>query len=359
MSKSKYLEINGAFGEGGGAILRLSTGFSVLFNQPVKIINIRANRPKPGLRLQHLIGLQTLANLTGSELKALDGECNIGTQELIFKPGFNIQEKIKINVRTAANVGLLLQPIQIASLNFMKTAQIEIFINGGGTFGKWAPSLNYLKNVTYEIFKKSGLNILIDINKYGFYPKGGALTKCTIFPPKTSIKPLNLMELGTIDLIEGEIILSNQLKQGDRNIGERIKKSINLELRNHLKIETEINFEYVDATSPGVGLCLWACSDTGAIISSGTILGERNITSERLGKIASKEILRYIKNDIPVDNHLSDQLIPLIAYNKEPSSLRVLEITNHTKTNLDLVKLFTHRSYEIIKERNSYLIKLN
>ncbi len=359
MNKLKYLEIDGAFGEGGGSILRLCAGFSVLFNQPVRIKNIRANRPKPGLRLQHLIGLQTLANLTGSKLKALDGECNIGTRELIFKPDLNIQDKIKINVNTAASIGLLLQPIQIASLNFMKTAQIEIIINGGGTFGKWAPSLNYLMNVTYQIFKKSGFIISIDINKYGFYPKGGALTKCTIFPPKATLKPLNLKELGTIDLIQGEIILSNQLKQSGRNIGERIKKSIKLELRNHLKIETDIKYEYIEALSPGVGLCLWARSDTGAIISSGTILGERNITSEKLGKIASKEILKYIKNDIPVDNHLSDQLIPLIAYNKESSSLRVLEITNHTKTNLELVNLFTQRSYEIIEEKNSYIIELN
>jgi len=359
MNKSNYLEIDGAFGEGGGSILRLSAGFSVLFNQPIRIKNIRANRTKPGLRLQHLIGLQTLANLTGSKLKALDGECKIGTRELIFKPDLNIQDKIKINVNTAASIGLLLQPIQIASLNFMNTAQIEIFINGGGIFGKWAPSLNYLMNVTYQIFKKSGLSISIDINKYGFYPKGGASTKCTIFPPKAMLKPLNLKELGTIDLIEGEIILSNQLKQSGRNIGERIKKSINLELRNYLKTETDIKYEYVDATSPGVGLCLWARSDTGAIISSGTILGERNITSEKLGKIASKEILKYITKDIPVDNHLSDQLIPLIAYNKEPSSLRVLEITNHTKTNLELVNLFTQRSYEIIEEKNSYIIELN
>ncbi|MFX1461320.1 MAG: RNA 3'-terminal phosphate cyclase, partial [Promethearchaeota archaeon] len=148
MNKLEYLEIDGAFGEGGGSILRLSAGFSILFNQPVKIKNIRANRPKPGLRLQHLIGLQTLAYLTGSKLKALDGECNIGTQELIFRPDLNIQNKIKIDVNTAASIGLLLQPIQIASLNFMKTEQIEININGGGTFGKWAPSLNYLMNVT-------------------------------------------------------------------------------------------------------------------------------------------------------------------------------------------------------------------
>ena len=63
-----FLVIDGGYGEGGGSILRLSAGFSLLFNQPIKIRNIRANRPKPGLRLQHLLGLKTLAELTNSQL---------------------------------------------------------------------------------------------------------------------------------------------------------------------------------------------------------------------------------------------------------------------------------------------------
>lgn len=353
MNKQEYLEINGAFGEGGGSILRLAAGFSILFSQPIKIFNIRANRPKKGLRLQHLLGLQTLANLTGSQLNALDGECKVGTKELIFIPNRSFINTINVNVNTAANIGLLLQPIQISCLSISQNGQIEIFINGGGTFGKWAPSLNYLLNVTYPILKKSGLEILIDIKKYGFYPKGGAMTKCTIIPPKTKLKPINLIELGNIDLIQGEIIISNLPK----NIGERIKSSINQEIRHNLRVETDIKYLMVRSPSPGVGVCLWANSDSGAIISSGTILGEKSISSEKLGKIASRELLKYILNQIPIDNYLSDQLIPLIAFIQEHSSLKVLEITSHTKTNLELVKLFTNRDYEITKDKRSFIIE--
>ena len=60
MNNNNYLEIDGSLGEGGGAILRLSAAYSVLFKIPITIKNIRANRPKPGLRLQHLLGLKTL-----------------------------------------------------------------------------------------------------------------------------------------------------------------------------------------------------------------------------------------------------------------------------------------------------------
>ena len=54
MNDSEFIVIDGSFGEGGGSILRLGAGFYVLFKRPIRIKNIRANRPKPGLRLQHL-----------------------------------------------------------------------------------------------------------------------------------------------------------------------------------------------------------------------------------------------------------------------------------------------------------------
>ena len=353
MTEPKFLEIDGAYGEGGGAILRLSAGFSVLYNRPIKIKNIRANRPKPGLRLQHLLGLKTLSELTNSTLS----KCEIGTTKLTFVPKKDIKNTFHVAITTAASVGLLLQPIQIACLGFARPEKIEIILDGGGTFGKWAPSLNYLREVTYQIFERSGLRIEIELVKEGFYPKGGAYTKCTLFPPQNKLKPLDLTELGSLKLIQGEIIITNQLKSQKRNIGDRIRNTINNKLKNELNIKTDIEIIYTQSISPGVGLSLWALSDIGAIISTGTILGERKTSSEELGNIAAKELIKYIKNDIPVDNYLSDQLIPLMAYIKAPSRIKVLGITSHTRTNLDLIKLFTNREHKIIKEKNGSIIE--
>jgi len=354
MSKS-LLEIDGSLGEGGGSILRLSAGYSVLYNQPITIKNIRANRSKPGLRLQHLLGLQLLSDLTNSTLS----DCKVGTREITFTPNKTkaLKSKIHINISTAASIGLLLQPIQIACLGFNKPERVEISLGGGGTFGKWAPSLNYLQEVTYQILKKiAGYKIEVDINKHGFYPKGGAHTICTIYPTK-DLKPVNLSKLGNIDVIQGEIIITNQLRRNRDNIGARIRKSINKQLKRTLSVETDIKFTWVNSNSPGVGLSLWAHSDTGAIISTGTLLGEKNISSEKLGFTAANELIKYIQNDVPVDNYLSDQLIPLMAYVRGHSRIKVLEITSHTKTNLDLIKKFSNREYKIIKENNCFIIE--
>lgn len=351
MSNKEFLIIDGALGEGGGSILRLSSGFSILYNRSIKIRNIRANRPEPGLKLQHLLGLKTLSEVTGSFLS----DCKVGTEELSFVPKYNVKTAVSLDVSTAANLGLLLQPIQIASMNF-KAEKVEIELNGGGTFGQYAPSLNYLKEVTYKIFNKSGLKIDVDIKKHGFYPKGGARVKCTIYPPKEDLKSIELTELGTVDLINGEIIVASQLKGQGGNIGERIKRAIEQQLKKEVQIDTDIQYKWVDSISPGVGLFLWAHSDSGAIISTGTILGEKGLSSEKLGNIAAEELIKYIKNGIPVDNYLSDQLIPLMAFVNRPSKIKVLEITNHAKTNLEVVKMFANREHKIIKEKNYFII---
>lgn len=348
---NEILEIDGSFGEGGGAILRIGAGYSILLERPIRVKNIRANRSKPGLRLQHLLGLKTLSELTNSDLS----ECQVGTKQITLNPKRLLKSKIEVDITTAGSIGLLLQPIQIACLDFKKLEKIEIIINGGGTFGKWAPSLNYLQQVTYNLFKVHGFNINIDILKHGFYPKGGAAVKCTIKPPKNRLESINLVELGDINLIQGEIICTNHLI--NKKVCERIMKSAIQRITKELQLDVKINYKYVQSLSPGVGLSLWANSETGAIISSGTILGERNITSENLGIMAADKLIKYIKNRIPVDNYLSDQLVPYMGFIEEPSRIKVLEVTSHTKTNLELVKLFLKRNYQVKKEKTHHIIE--
>ncbi len=352
MTNGELLEIDGSFGEGGGAILRLSAGYSVLFNQPIRVYNIRANRSTPGLRLQHLLGLETLARLTNGTLS----KCEVGTQEISFIPSTNrLRKYIDVDIRTAASVGLLLQPLQIACLGSSGLETVEITLKGGGTIGKWAPGLNYLDNVTYEIFKQADFRIDLAIDKYGFYPKGGAFTRCKIYPPKKGLKPLDLTKLGNISLIEGKIVCTKNL--ANAHVCERIKKSAERKIQQELAISSNIAYEYVDSPSTGVGLSLWAQSDTGQIISSGTVIGEKGTPSERVGRLAAERIIRYIQQEIPVDRYLSDQIIPLLGYIEAPSAIKVLEVTSHARTNLELISRFKDREYAIKDHKNFSIIQ--
>jgi len=54
------VQIDGSQGEGGGQILRTAVSLSAVMGVPVKIVDIRANRPQPGLKAQHLEAVRAL-----------------------------------------------------------------------------------------------------------------------------------------------------------------------------------------------------------------------------------------------------------------------------------------------------------
>ncbi len=71
------ITIDGSRGEGGGQILRTTVALSALTGRPVRVTNIRAKRPNPGLRAQHITAVKTVAELTSATVKGL----SIGSPE--------------------------------------------------------------------------------------------------------------------------------------------------------------------------------------------------------------------------------------------------------------------------------------
>ncbi len=353
------LEIGGR--EGGGSILRLSAGFSVIFKQPISIKNIRKNRRNPGLRMQHMIGLLALKTLTNGSLSNV----NIGTTELSFTPGDQFNTDIQTEIKTAGSIGLLAQTLQICCIKSPVNTPIRVHVKGGGTFGLGAPDPYYLNNVTFNYFRKMGFNCNIQILKNGFYPKGGANAELIFKPlkdPVSELKPLKLTKLGNIAKIGGNIVVSANLKKP--RVAERIEKSVKDQLKsqkiqipNHEGdgIETvdleenhfDLKMTYVNSLNPGVGLNIWAEFESGAVLGSGTILGKRGVSSEEVGKMAVQKLLDQIHSGATVDEFLADQLIPLLYLCKEKSTILVPKITSHMQTNIELLNLFGKRQYRI------------
>jgi len=356
LNSKDYLKIDGSLGEGGGAVLRLSAAYSILFKKPIAIKNIRANRPNPGLRLQHLLGLKTLANLTNSKLSNF----NIGTEEITFNPNIKneVKSNISLNVNTAASIGLLLQPLQIASLGFKNPEKIVLKIRGGGTFGKWAPGLNYLKAVTYKIFEASGLKIKIDILKHGFYPKGGGEAIITIDPSSYSYKNLILEERGELEGIKGRIHVENRLKKPQ--VAERILSSILKNIKPNLtrSNEVQITTDYHESLSVGVGVDLWCKYSSGAILGIGTTLGKRGVSSEKVGIMAANKLNSLLESHETVDEYASDQILPLLYVAEEPSKFVIRAKTMHFLTNLELLKGFFKRDFTIKKTEKGYIVQI-
>ncbi|MEJ2672247.1 MAG: RNA 3'-terminal phosphate cyclase, partial [Deltaproteobacteria bacterium] len=62
------LHLDGSYGEGGGQILRTALSLAALKGVPVRIERLRAGRPRPGLRPQHLTAVQALARVCQAEV---------------------------------------------------------------------------------------------------------------------------------------------------------------------------------------------------------------------------------------------------------------------------------------------------
>ena len=147
------IEIDGAKGEAGGQIVRTAVALSTVTQRPFYIFNIRKGRREPGLKLQHLAAVNAVADLCQAKVE----NAKLGSQEIWFYPGEIQTKDLNIRIESAGSIALVLQSLFIALAN--NKEKIEIDFHGGGTHGKWAPTIGYLSHVFLPMVTKFGHRI--------------------------------------------------------------------------------------------------------------------------------------------------------------------------------------------------------
>ena len=112
MNDKNLIEIDGAFGEGGGQILRTTLALSMISQTPVRIFNIRAGRDKPGLRKQHLCAVNAARELCNATLTGGD----LGSSEILFWPQSIRPGNFSFQIGTAGSCTLVAQTVLIPLL---------------------------------------------------------------------------------------------------------------------------------------------------------------------------------------------------------------------------------------------------
>lgn len=327
------LVVDGSKKHGGGSILRLAIAFSVLMKKPIRVINIRAGRLQPGLKAQHLVGLKALAELCGATLKG----AILGSMEVEFNPGEIEKQNIEIEIPTAGSIALVLQPLILASV-FAKH-RINIRIKGGATYGKFAPPIDFLQNITFRLLEKMGYKINISVERYGFYPKGGARVNVVINPVK-SLKPLVIKEQGEIKSVRGLSVASNSLRKA--RVAERQADAF------RKKMKGGVDVHYVDTLSPGS--CFTAWIETDNTILGNDEVGERGVRAETIGERVVLNLMKEIGCGATLDSFTADQLIPFLALT-EGSVVKISRITGHVESSLWIVKKFLGKKFRIKKNK--------
>lgn len=317
------LVIDGAFGEGGGQIIRTSLALSVVTNTPFRIERIRANRKKPGLRRQHLTAVNAAARVGAAQVEGN----SLGSMQLTFIPQQITPGRYHFAVGTAGSCILVFQTVLPAILTAETPSELML---EGGTHNPLAPSFDFLEKTFLPLIRRMGANITTTLERPGFYPSGGGKLFVKI-EPTAQLRKIALLERGAVTRCAATALLSKL----PRHIGEREITALARELDwpdNRMKIE-EVPQPY------GPGNALIAEVECDHITTVFTGFGERGVRAETVARRLAGEIREYLAVDAPAGRHLADQLILPMAL-AGGGVFRTLQPTQHTITNIEIVKKF-------------------
>ncbi len=359
------IQLDGNYGEGGGALVRTALALSALTGQDFSISNIRAGRAESGLKAQHLHAIKALAKICNAQTN----EIEIGSTELQFKPGTLKGGVFEIDIGTAGSITLLLQALLLPCLFAPRAVTIKI---KGGTCGKWQASVDYLQNLLIPHLLRFVEKIEVKILRRGYYPKGGGEVEIKIKPRfmlndnfegwwqnmQSKCAKIMITEQGKVEQVKGIINLSRELEE--KNVAQRIRHTAGDTLRS-LQVPVNIRIEHTQALSMGGDFLLWAvCSQHGKVdFDNPVLLGsdallEPGKRSEDVGKEAAQRLIYELQSGAAADCHLADQLIMFMGL-LPGSEIKTSEITNHALTNMYVVEQFLPVKFEV--EGNRVAVK--
>lgn len=332
----EVLVIDGAYGEGGGQILRTGLALAALLGRSVRFTGIRAGRRRPGLAAQHLTAVRATAALCTA---GLDGDA-LNSQELLFVPRRPIQAgSYAFDVasmrkgRSAGGTSLVLQTILLPLA--LAVGRSNVLLQGG-THLTHSPTFDYVRDIWLPALQRLGIRASVALDAWGWYPVGKGTIRAEIAgapPGLGALTPLHLPTPGTLLRIFGRAVAANLPEHIPRRMADRATV-----LLAPLVSRLDIRAECVRAACPGAGIFLVAeyqNADAGF-----SALGARGKRSEQVAEEASEDLLRHHTSGAAVDRHLADQLLLPLSLAAEPSRFTVEQVTRHLETNAWVIRQF-------------------
>lgn len=322
-----YLIVDGAQGEGGGQVLRTALTLSILTKQPIEVINIRANRKKPGLLRQHLTSVLAAQTICGATTEGV----KLGAGRIRFSPGEIVPGDYHFVIGTAGSTVLVCQTILpvLALANKGSSVIVE-----GGTHNGMSPSLCFFEQSYLPLIQKMGIQCQVERSALGFYPAGGGKWKILINPAK-NLSRIELAEATSNYAAAPENCrLKALVSQLPRSIGEREIKTAKALLNWH-----DATSEVIEVNSPGPGNSLQLRISSQTHTSVFEVVGEMGVSAERVAKRCAGRVRKFVHSQAAVEEQLADQLlIPMVLTGG--GNFTTTKPTLHTVTNIEVIKLF-------------------
>jgi RNA 3'-phosphate cyclase len=289
----------------------------------------------------------TAARICNAETKG----AKLGSRELWFKPTEISGGEVHAEIGTAGSIPMLLLTILPLCVFAKKTVWVHVV--RGGTDVWHAPTINYIKHVLLPMLERMGLETKLDIQKYGYYPKGMGEISLEV-QPCSELKPLRLEAFGNIEETKG---ISVCTFLAERKVAERQAKAANKVLKTHgYEAQIEVVNDMSNPLQKGSSLVLWARTSTEALLG-GDAIGELRKPSEVVGREAAENLVKEIKAKATVDVHLADMLVPYVALAKGESTYLCRSMTEHLDTNIWLAQKILGVEFEVSRVGSLYRIK--
>ena len=335
--------IDGAYGEGGGQLVRTAVALSALTGQGVRVHHIRAGRAEPGLRAQHLAAVRALAEVCGAKLQGAE----LGSRTLTFEPMMPPQPgKYHWEIGTAGAVTLLFQavlwPLALASGRSTITLV-------GGTHVEWSPPVDYVEQVYLPAVMKlalpaaseSGL-ATVSIGPWGWYPRGGGVVQAVV-AGGARLHGLTWAQRGSLRAVSVLSAASNL----PEHVRQRQADHADFVLRKRgIKAKVRIS----SPPSPGQGTVVFVLAEYQHAIAGFTGYGRLRKPAEKVAEEACKAFVHYHERGQPVDKYLGDQLLLPVALahagsdaTVEESQYAVESVTEHLLTQAWVIGQFLPR----------------
>lgn len=311
------------------------------------IYNIRQNRPKPGLKPQHLEAVLTAAKLCNAETQG----ATLNSRELWFKPHEIQSGNFEAEIGTAGSIPMLLMTV-LPICAFAK-GTVRVHVAKGGTDVSHSPTINYMRNMLLPTLKQMGVDAAITVHKYGYYPKGVGEVTFTVTPQR-SLQPIRLEAFGTLKSVKGVSVCTFL---AEKRVAERQAEAA----RQYLAEKGyTANIQIVnDKSNPlqkGSSIALWAETDTGVIVGADAI-GALGRTSESVGREAAEKLCAELQAAPTVDVHLADMLVPYVALAEGTSVFLARRVSEHLEANMWLAEKMLGAQFNVEKVGKLYRIR--
>lgn len=322
------IEIDGSLHSGSGTLLRYAVALATLTHQALRMFRIRAKRPKPGLRAQHVKVIEACATISGGRVEG--GE--VGSGEILYSPGPEIRAgKYRFDIGTAGSAAMAAFALIPPSLFACGTCQYSIV---GGLFQDFAPTFFHMDRVLLPLLQSMGADVKLKMVRPGYYPEGKGELVMTVKPASKALKPIDLIRQGSVTSISG-IALASHLK--DQQVAKRMVDTALELVGQHGFIPRIDILEDTTAVQKGAALMLSASTDAGCIFGADQA-GKLGRRAEAIAHFVVKTLFADLDSGATVDRHVADQLVLFAALAQGASRYRLPMMTDHVESNLWLVE---------------------